>query len=108
MFGSLEVVVFPDAFDRPAGIAPMGGADVLGDGLVLPVPVCAEMNGEAFACVEDLDAAGGQPRLDLAAGEAVGDGVMVGVDVDVIVDADRAQTPLAIFVRLSRQRARVW
>ena len=28
----------------------------------------------------------------------------MGVDVDVIVDADPAQTPLAIFVRLARQR----
>jgi hypothetical protein len=54
--------------------------------------------------VEDLDAAGGQARLDLGAGEAVGDGVIVGVDIDVIVDADPAHAPLAMFVRLSRQR----
>jgi hypothetical protein len=46
---------------------------------------------------------GGQPRLDLGASEAVGDGVIVGVDVDVIVDADPAHAPLAVFVRLSRQ-----
>jgi hypothetical protein len=32
----------------------------------------AEMDGDAFAFVEDLDAAGGQPRFDLGAGEAVG------------------------------------
>jgi hypothetical protein len=28
----------------------------------------------------------------------------VGVDIDVIVDADPAQRPLAIFVRLARHR----
>ena len=61
------------------------------------------MDGDALAFVEDLDAAGGQARLDVGAGEAVGDGIIVGVDVDVIVDADPAHAPLAIFVRLSRQ-----
>jgi hypothetical protein len=29
------------------------------------------MNGDALAFMENLDAAGGQPRLDLGAGEAV-------------------------------------
>ena len=62
------------------------------------------MDGDALALVENLDAAGGQPRLDLGAGEAVGDGIIVGVDVDVIVDADPAHAPLAVFVRLVRQR----
>ena len=51
-------------------------------------PLALHMDGDALALVEDLDAAGGQPRLDLGAGEAVGNGVIVGVDVDVIVDAD--------------------
>ena len=40
---------------------------------MLSVAAAAEMDGDAFAFVEDLDAAGGQPRLDLGAGEAVGD-----------------------------------
>ena len=43
-------------------------------------------------------------RLDLGAGEAVGDRIIVGVDVDVIVDADLAHAPLAVFVRLAGQR----
>ena len=54
--------------------------------------------------VEDLDAADGQARVDLGAGEAIGDGVIVGVDVDVIVDADPAHAPLAVFIGLARQR----
>jgi hypothetical protein len=62
------------------------------------------MNGDALALMENLDAASGQPRLDLGAGEAVGDRIIVGVDVDVIVDADPPHAPLAVFVRLVRQR----
>src|SRR5208337_1036832 len=62
------------------------------------------MDRDALAFEEDLDAAEGQARLDLGAGEAVGDGVIVRVDVDVIVDADPASAPLAVFVGLARQR----
>src|SRR6202041_2341969 len=96
--------VFADALDRPAGVAPVTGRHVLGNGRVLPVPACAQMNGDALALMENLDAAGGQPRLDLGAGEAVGDRIIVGVDVDVIVDPDPGQAPLAVFVRLVRPR----
>ena len=72
--------VFPDALDRPAGVAPVTGRHVLGNGGVLPVPASAQMNGDALAFMKNLDAAGGQPRLDLGAGEAVGDGIIVGVE----------------------------
>jgi hypothetical protein len=41
-------------------------------------------------------------------GEAVGDRIIVGVDVDVIVDADTAHPPLAVFVGLSRQVLERW
>ena len=61
---------------------------MLGNGRMLPVPARPYMDGDALAFVENLDAAGGHPRFDLGAGEAVGDGIVVGVDVDVIVDAD--------------------
>jgi hypothetical protein len=53
------------------------------------------MHGDAFVLVEDLDAAGGQARVDRGADETVGEGVTVQVDVDVIVDADPAYPPLA-------------
>src|SRR3984957_8396459 len=57
--------VVPDALDRPAGVAPMAGRHVLGNGRMLLVAAAAEMDGDAFAFVENLDAASGQPRLDL-------------------------------------------
>ena len=66
------------------------------------------MDGDALALVEDLDAAGGQARVDLGAGEPVGDGVVVPVDVDVIVDADPATAPLAVFISAVRQRFQRW
>ena len=71
---------------------------MLGEGGVLPVPARPYMDGDALAFVEDLDAPGRHPRLDLSAGEAVGDGIIVGVDLDVIVDADSGQAPFAVFV----------
>jgi hypothetical protein len=35
--------VFPDALDRPAGVAPMAGRHVLGNGRMLLVAAAAEM-----------------------------------------------------------------
>ena len=82
--------VLADALDGPAGVAPVAGGHVLGKGGVLPVPARPYMDGDALAFVEDLDAAGRHPRLDIGASETVGDGVIMGVDFDVIVDADIA------------------
>src|SRR5271157_423427 len=100
--------VFPDALDRPAGVAPMAGGHVLGNRRVLPVPARPYVDGDALALVENLDAADGQARLDLGAGKTVRDGIIVGVDVDVIVDADPADAPLAVFVSAVRQRLERW
>ena len=95
--------VFPDALDRPAGVAPVAGRHVLGNGRVLPVPAPRRWTAMRSPLWK-ISTPRGQPRLDLGAGEAVGDGIIVGVDVDVIVDADPAHAPLAVFVRLVRQR----
>ena len=54
------------------------------------------MDSDALALAENLDAANGQPRFDLRAGEAIGDAVVVRVDLDVIIDADAAQAPFAM------------
>ena len=45
-----------------------------------------------------------QPGLDLVADQAVGDRVVVAVDVDMVVEADPVQAPLGIFVGCRRQR----
>src|ERR1700687_1767218 len=77
-----------DALDRPAGIAPMAGRHVLGDGGVLVVAAGAHMRGNPLALEENLDGPHRQPRVDLRAGEAMGYAVIMGGDLDVIVDAD--------------------
>jgi hypothetical protein len=43
-------------------------------------------------------------RASTSRGRSVRGGVIVGVDIDVIVDADPAQRPPAISVRLARHR----
>ena len=62
------------------------------------------MRGDPVALEEDLDGPGGQPHVDIGAGEAVGHAVVMGVGFDVIIDADTARAPLAEDVRLDRQR----
>ena len=62
---------------------------------MLVVAAGAQMDGDAFALVENLDGAHRQPRFDLGAGEAVRHAVIMGVDLDVIVDADAARPPFA-------------
>jgi hypothetical protein len=58
--------------------------------------------------VEDLDRACGQPRLDLVADQAIGDRVVVAVDVDMVVEADPPQAPLGVLVGLCRQWLQRW
>ena len=63
-----------------------------------------QMDGDALAFVENLDAADAQPRLDLHPGEAIWDRVIMRVDLDVIINPDATQTPFAIRVGLDWQR----
>ncbi|KAF2988670.1 hypothetical protein MJC1_04252 [Methylocystis sp. MJC1] len=77
---------------------------MLGNCRVLAFAAHPQMDGDALALAKNLDAADGQPRLDLRPGEAIGHGVIVRVDLDMIIDADAAQTPFAIFIGRDRQR----
>src|SRR5206468_2348169 len=64
------------------------------------------MRGDALAAVEDLDGGRGQARVDVFVDERVGDGVVMAVALDVIVDVDAGTDfPLAVDERLRRQRA---
>ncbi len=77
---------------------------VLRDRRVLVIAAHPQVHGDTFASIKNLDAADGQARLDLRSGEAIGHGVIMRVDLDVIIDADAVQTPFAIFVRLDWKR----
>jgi hypothetical protein len=62
------------------------------------------MRGNALAVVEDLDGPLGQARPDLLAQEPVGHRVVVAVDLDMVVEPDRALLPLRVDVRGGGQR----
>ena len=85
--------VAPDALDRPVGVAPMARRHVIAHRRVPAVAAGPQMGGDPLAPGEDLDGARGEPHLDLAAREAVGNAVEVGLDIDVIIDADPAHAP---------------
>ena len=67
---------------------------MLGDGRVLVIAARPHMRGNPFALEEYLDGSRGQPRVNLGAGEAIGDAVIVGGYLDMIIDADAAAAPL--------------
>ena len=74
---------------RPVGVTPMAGRHVLLHGRVLAVAARAQMRGDPLALGEYLDGAAGEPDLDLGAREAMGHAVIMPLDIDVIIDADR-------------------
>ena len=80
-----------DPLDGPLGVPPVRARHVLRHGRVPAAADTAQMGGNALALVEDLDRACGQPRLDLVADQAIGDRVVVAVDVDMVVEADPPQ-----------------
>ena len=76
---------------------------MLGDGRVPVIAARAHVRGDPLALQEDLDRPGGQPHLDLGAGEAMRNAVIMGGDLDVIIDADAAVAPFRELVGLGRQ-----
>ncbi|MET4519046.1 hypothetical protein ABIB81_008400 [Bradyrhizobium sp. I1.7.5] len=52
------------------------------------------MRGNPLALVEDLDGTGGEPHLDLGTREAMRNAVVMLLHLDVVVEADVADTPL--------------
>ena len=77
----------------------MAGRHVFGDGRVLVVAAGAHMRGDPLALEENLDGPHRQARVDLGAGEAMGDAVVMSGDLDVIIDADAARPPFGELVR---------
>src|SRR5579883_1640498 len=77
-----------DALDCPAGVTPMAGRHVFGNGRVLAIAAVAHMRGDPFALEENLDRLCRQPDVHLGAGEAIGHAVIMAGDLDVIIDAD--------------------
>ncbi len=61
------------------------------------------VGGNAFAFEENLDGGGGDFGVDGFADQAAGNAVIVGVDVDVVVDIDFGPLPVGEFVGAGRE-----
>ena len=66
-----------DALDRPAGVSPMAGRHVFRYRRVFVIAAHAHVCGDPLALEEDFDRPRGQPRVDLGAGEAMGDAIVM-------------------------------
>jgi hypothetical protein len=84
-----QACIGANAIDRPAGVTPVAGGHVLGNGRVLVIAAHAQVRGDPLALKEDLDGPGGQPYVDFGASEAIGNAVIVSGNLDVIIDATR-------------------
>ena len=66
----------------------------------------AHVAGHALAAVQALHDVGGDARVELAPDQGVGNGVVVALDLDVVVDVDPNLLPLGEHVALGGQRAK--
>ena len=94
-----------DAPRRPLGMAPMGLGHVGGVGGVAEADEAAQVTGHPAVSVQDLDGGRRGAGVDLLAGELVGDGVVVLVRLDVVVDVHPRLAPGAELVALTGKRA---
>ncbi len=81
----------------------MGLRHVLGHGGVGAGAVAAHMLCDASPTVVDGDGGGASLDLDPGADQAVGHGVVVGVDLEVLVDVDAGFLHLGVAIRDARQ-----
>ena len=63
------------------------------------------MGGDALTFVEDLDRIGGDACLDLLAGKAIRNGIVMPLDLDVIVQTGAPDTPFGKDVAFDRKRS---
>ncbi len=92
-------------FNRPVGKAAMRRGHMIGDRRVLAVAAGAPVSGNSLALVEDLDRIGGDTSLDLLAGKAIGNGIIVPLDLDVIIQPGAPDTPFGKDITFDRQRS---
>jgi hypothetical protein len=95
-----------EARGRPLEMALVRLRHMGGIGGVPPADDTAPMRGDALGPVEDLDGRRGQAGVDVFVDERVGDGVVMALELDVVVDADAgADFPFAVDEGLGGERA---
>jgi hypothetical protein len=97
-----------DTPDGPVIVTAMAGWHVIGGGCVLAVAARSHVDGDPFALDEDLHGAAGEPHLDLAAREPVGDAIEMALDIDVVVDTDTAHAPFGEDIGFGRHGLERW
>ena len=105
VFGPMLVGPSDEALWGPlAHLAVLLGHVLVGGGMAA-LERGARVARDAPSAVQALHGGGGQAHVELAAHQGVGDGVVVPVDLDVVVDVDPDLLPLGEHVTLGRQRA---
>ena len=95
-----------EALRGPAAHASVFLGHVLVGGGVTADERGAHVAGHALPAVQALHGVGGQACVELAPDQGVGDGVVMAVDLDVVVDVDPDLLPLGEHVALGGQRAK--
>ena len=95
-----------EALRGPPAHSPVFLGHVLVGGGVTALELGAHVAGHALAAVDALHGVGGDARVELAPDQGVGDGVVVALDLDVVVDVDPDLLPLGEHVALGGQRAK--
>ena len=89
---------------RPIGVPAMSAGHVIGKrGMVAPARTPG-MAGNPFALMEDLDGPVSDADIDEFADQAVGHGIPIAIDLDMIVGRHPATLPHREDVRFGRQR----
>ena len=95
-----------EALGRPLTHPAVLLGHVLRHGGVTPPARGPDVTGDALAAVEALDGAGRQSDVELSSDQRVGDGVVVPVDLDVVVDVHAGGLPLGEDVGSGRSAGR--
>ena len=55
-----------------------------------------------FALVQHFDDVRGEPHIKLVFHQGIGDGVIMPLDIDMVIDIDAGAFPLGVLIRLGR------
>src|SRR2546426_7429610 len=98
-----------EARRRPLQMALVRLRHMGGVGRVRAADGAPSMGRDALAAVEDLDGGRGQAGVDVFMNERVGDGVVMAVELEVVVEADAsADLPVAVDEGLGGEWPKCW
>jgi hypothetical protein len=105
--GANCVCLLLDALECPVAIAPVARRHMLWQRRGCTLHIRADMHGDAFVAMEDLDRLRGLARPHLLTDERERHRVVVLVDLHVIVETGATLLPFGELIRLGRKRLTV-